>query len=391
MPGNPVMRKIVLTICAISLFVAGCKKEETVKVQQQPSESLNGNLERNTSAVPDLIPYNVKGISRVTGKTQPSGDSYINPNQTDVKYDVGGTDLGIMWDAGNGFTGLVFGDTFGRDWVYTTAGGANGSNWRSNVVGMSSDLNLDNGLTISAMRTDQNGAAKEVIPSPHNTSGNGSLTSIPTAAVRVDNTDYIHYMDIRQWGPPGIWTTNLSGVYYSSNNWETSTKSAVSFAANSNFAQAAYAKKDGYIYMIGTPAGRNGSAYLARFLQNNILLQTEYEYWNGTSGWVKNNEASATPIFDAPVAEISLVYNTHFNRWILTYLHGTRYALVMRSAENITGTWGPARTLVTGSAIPGLYGGYIHPLKNNSTDLYFLLSVWQPYNVFLVRSKLKME
>ena len=44
----------------------------------------------------------------------------------------------------------------------------------------------------------------------------------------------------------------------------------VSFPPYSNFAQVAYFKKDGYIYMIGTQPGRNSCAKLARFLETDI-------------------------------------------------------------------------------------------------------------------------
>ncbi len=51
--------------------------------------------------MPLLLAYNIRGIARVTGKTV-AGDNYPNPNQTDVNYNVGGTDLGIMWASGAG-------------------------------------------------------------------------------------------------------------------------------------------------------------------------------------------------------------------------------------------------------------------------------------------------
>ncbi|RCH56112.1 DUF4185 domain-containing protein [Mucilaginibacter hurinus] len=377
------MKKTFLVLSIFFMF--SCKKDDTLK----PRSVVTVNTPK-TAAIGDLQTYNTRGIARVTGKTLP-WDKYPNPNQTDVNYNVGGTDLGIMWDLGGKQTGIIFGDTFGSDWVYTDAGGASGTNWRSNVVAWSKDTNLDDGLSFEGMITDNSGSAIEVIPSPHNTSGNGSFTSIPTAAVRLGNVDYIHYMDIRQWGTAGNWTTNSSSLYMTADNGKTwSAAPGVRFSSTSNFAQAAYAKKDGYVYMIGTRSGRFGAAYLSRFLDANILQQSEYEYWNGTT-WVKNNEAAAVKIFDAPVGEISVVYNTHFNRWITTYLTDWPYGIVMRSAVNITGPWTKTRTVVSALTQPGLYGAYIHPQKNSGDELYFLMSVWQPYNVFLVKSKLRIQ
>ena len=44
-------------------------------------------------------------------------------------------------------------------------------------------------------------------------------------------------------------------------------------------------------------AGRVNKPHLARFLEENIENQTEYEFWNG-SGWIKGNETAATPLFN---------------------------------------------------------------------------------------------
>ena len=376
-----VMKKYCLPV--IILLVWGCKKDDYTPVVNKKSQVAVNEF----TADPELVVYNVKGIARVTGKTLP-WDSYHNPNETDVKYNVGGTDLGIMWDLGGGHTGIFFGDTFGRDWQYTAAGGGNGSNWRSNVAAYSADNNLDDGLSFKGMLTGPDGTAKQIIP----LSGAGTITTIPTAAIRIAGTDYVHYMAVKQWGEPGKWTTNFSALYRSADNGQTwSAAPGVQFGSNSSFAQAAFAKKDGYVYMMGTPSGRFGNAYLARFLYADVLNQAEYEYWVEGTGWVKNSEQQASKIIEAPVGELSLAYNTHFNRWIVTYLDVNKLNIVFRDAAEITGPWSKPKNLVTWAQAPGLYGAFIHPQKTNSEELYFLMSVWQPYNVFLVRARLRLQ
>lgn len=339
-----------------------------------------------------LVPYGLERIARVTGKSLPM-ENLPNPNATDQLYDVGGTDLGIMWEMGNGAVGLFFGDTFGKDFQPSPNGGPNGGNWRSNVLAFSSDSDLNDGLTFSGMAvmTANPLAAREIIHSPHITNGTGSHTAIPTAAIHADGADYVHYMDIRRWGNAGMWETNFSELYTSTDNgltWEACPQ--VRFTSFSNFAQAAYAKKDGYVYMIGTRAGRFGDAYLARFLEADILKKDQYEYWNSSSGWVKNNENAALSIFSGPVGEISLAYNTKHKRWIAAYLNEHRAEIVLREAEHITGPWGVEKQVVRGQDYPALYGAFIHPLKNDGDELYFLMSMWHPYNVFLMKSRLKL-
>ena len=331
-----------------------------------------------------LVPVNIKRIARVTGKTL-SGEHLPNPNRTDERYDVVGTDLGIAWTMGNGQVGMFFGDTYGKDWIPVKEGGPGvAGNWRSNVIGFSADKNLLDGLTFSKM------VNREVLPSPHIIDGSGSHTAIPTAAIHLNGTDYVHFMDVKKWGSPGNWSTNYSGLYRSEdqgNHWLKCPE--VNFEANSRFAQVAYAKKSGYVYMAGTISGRWGAIHLARFKEGHILKKHLYEYWNKTEGWVKNDEQSADPIIKAPAGELSLAYYSKYKRWIITYLNENTHQLVLRTAKNLTGAWTEEQTLATAEAYPGLYGAFIYPGYEHTNQLFFLMSMWHPYNVYLMHAELK--
>src|SRR5690606_33544369 len=131
-----------------------------------------------------LISYDLTRVARATGKSL-AGETFPNPNRTDERYDVGCTDLGIMWEMGNGDVGVFFGDTDGKTFVPSPNGGGNGQNWRSNVLAFSNDKNLADGMTFSGMltQTGNSSVAREVIPSAHITNGTGSFTTIPTAAI----------------------------------------------------------------------------------------------------------------------------------------------------------------------------------------------------------------
>lgn len=54
-------------------------------------------------------------------------------NQTDIKYQVIGTDLGTMWDSGQGQVMVAFGDTYGQGWG-GHGGGPRTADWRCNVL-----------------------------------------------------------------------------------------------------------------------------------------------------------------------------------------------------------------------------------------------------------------
>jgi len=332
----------------------------------------------------DIVPFNLERMARVTGKSI-SGESLPNPNRTDELYNIGGTDLGIAWKMGNGKVGYFFGDTYGADFKVVNEGGPGvAGDWRSNVLALSSDKNLADGLTFDHM------VAHQIVPSPHIIDGTGSHTTIPTAAIHAGRADYVHYMDVRKWGGIGSWTTNYSSLYKSTDNGQNWAKcDEVRFGALSNFAQVAYAKKDGFVYMMGTVPGRWGSAHLARFKETDILKQQEYEYWNNTKGWVKNDEKSADVVIDAPLGELSLAYNKKFKRWIITYLNEKKAEIILRDAENIAGPWSSEKTLVKATDYAGLYGAFMDPSSETTDELYFLMSMWKPYNVFLMKARLK--
>jgi hypothetical protein len=333
----------------------------------------------------EIVPYDVKRVSRLTGRSE-TEEQLPNPNQTHERYNVGGTDLGIAWDMGNGKTGFFFGDTYGQKFRPVKEGGPGvADEWRSNVLGISYDRDFNDGITFNQM------ISRQLIYSPHITNGTGSHTAIPTAVIHAAGKDYVHYMDVRKWLGPGRWITNYSALYQSVDGgikWNACKQ--VYFGAQSNFAQVGYAKKDGYVYMAGTISGRAGGVYLARFKETDILNQSAYQYWNSANGWGMNNEKDATPIIDGPAGELSIYYHKRFKRWIVTYLSEKANALVMRDAIDLTSAWSKEKVLVSAVEYPGLYGPFIIPSKPDENSLYFTMSMWWPYNVFVMKASLKL-
>ncbi|PST84161.1 carbohydrate-binding protein [Pedobacter yulinensis] len=326
-------------------------------------------------------------VARVTGRSMP-GEKLPNPNQTHQRYNLGGTDLGIAWQMGNGNVGIWFGDSYGRDFIPVPEGGPGKAGaWRSNVLAFSSDRNLANGLQFDSMYSQQgSAAAAEVIFSPHQTDGKGSHTAIPTAAIHAAGKEYVHYMDVRKWLGPGRWATNVSGLYVSDNagrSWQA--VKDFSFGNNSNFAQAGFAAAGGYVYIMGTPAGRWGRVRLARVKERHVEDQHRWEYRNKLGEWVRGREEEASDLFSSPAGELSLAWHPQARCWLLTYLNEQQGALVLRRADSITGPWSDEQVLASYKDFPGLYGAFIYP-HVEANGFYFLLSVWKPYNVFLMHA-----
>ena len=113
---------------------------------------------------------------------------------------------------------------------------------------------------------------------------------------------------------------------------------------------------------------------------------------------MQGNESSATPILQAPIGEASLMYHEGFKRWILMYIYDynhdanpvvNRHAIVYRDTKDLREGWSKIKVLTTSKEYPGLYSPYMHPAMNNGKQIYFTMSLWGPYNVFLMRADLK--
>ncbi len=409
---------------------------------------------------------------------------------------VGGTDLGIMWVGGtqNGTPVVyaLFGDTFDQRQRQT--------GWRNNVLFRTTDLNLSNGLSFDTAIVTPGGTgpgshpewnqwwgpsypnglkdktigAAQVILDPvvfQKNQGFSHLgkayTMIPTAGIAIGDpgagpeqvTQYATVMSIKQWGAAGHWTTNYSAIAKSTDGGKTWTvlKDTVRESnKDPNFQQNALVYgKDGdvdaddnrYIYVYGTPAGRQGSAYVARVPENQFEDLSAYQYYAGEQGgqskWVTGDPSAATAVigtagnrsilpqkgilgfFVRPVeavlnfilpglfkpggllnaggrhgnvSELSVQYNPYLDKYVAMYTDGSG-SVVMRVSDTPQGVWSDTVTVQEGRLLgsrAGMYAPMIHPLSGtgqldggaNEQYLYYNLSQWNDYNVRMMRTDL---
>ena len=382
-------------------------------------------------------------IGWVTGQRN-SGYPGLNWTQTNNTKWAGvyGTDVGVMWFNGdNGMTQLAFGDTF-------SAANMSGD-WRSNVLLLSSDTQLYNGLDLV-----NTGYAYQFIPAARNQVFfiGSEVTNIPSSAVYANGQNYVNYFSVKSWDTPGRWTTNYSAISMynpTSDKWElqpSTVRSAGWFrsstpyvAGSQNFQQAAYVLQPEskvapggtrYVYAFGTPSGRAGSAFLSRVPEGAITDLKQYEYWDGSS-WVADKPAVAAPIIgDSPnsaglfgfvldiannpnffggwfagltgaktggnVSEMSVQYNEYLDRYVVMYGNGAN-SVILRTADTPEGPWSDPITAATSFQYPGLYAPMIHPLSGTGeltdaagapdvSNLYWNMSLWGNYNVVLMKT-----
>lgn len=294
------------------------------------------------------------------------------------EWGVHGTDLGHTFWHGEDLY-MVFGDTFGE-------GGFGGSDWRSNTIArveLSEGDLQGRGVRVAGMVTRSDGAAKELLPSLKR--DGKEVTVIPTYGISVNGRMYLHYMSVTRWhGGTGRWDVRHSGFAYSDDDGRTwhSPEAAVR-PGNVGFEQVAMVEKDSHIYIFGIPEGRFGGARLARVEPERLLDLNAHEYWNG-EGWSPNLE-EARDVVPPAVGELSVAWNEAHQKWMMMYLNLEREAVVLRTAPELTGPWGREEVVFTSQEHPGLYAPYILPLQDLGEEIYFTMSLWGPYNVFLAR------
>ncbi|MDL9977746.1 DUF4185 domain-containing protein [Microbacterium sp. ASV49] len=334
-------------------------------------------------------PFLLRGVEHLQQIAQLTGPGAINDTE---KVAVAGTDLGSMTNLGDK-TFFFFGDTFGeRD---PKAIGGQGGNWRSNVSAYTTDTDPSDGITFDGWRpVDDVGLASPLVEGDHDANdGTGEVTKIPTYGFAVGDTLYISYMSVRHWGAAGEWDANRSALAKSTDEGRTWTKlKAPTWPGDSNFVQVATAHVDEggteYVYFWGIPAGRFGSVELMRVPATTSAVEDPraYSYFAGTDPggsprWGAK-PADAKVVVDGTIGELSVMWSTYLDRWLMTYSDGGNAYI----REGITpwGPWGDPIEMASSSEYPGLYSPYMNPryVTDGGRRIYFTMSLWGPYNVF---------
>jgi hypothetical protein len=317
---------------------------------------------------------------------------------------VSGADLGHLFDLDNRLY-IVFGDSYGPGSDFPPGRKDLGrepilNDWRSNTMASVSSAQefLQNGLRNASMIMDRDSHAKELIPGLHQPNdGRGEVTKIPTSGVAVGETMFLHYMSVKKWVDSGKWDLNYSSLAYSDNKGQDWNLVPFKWEKDGNFGQVAFVRGDqlpgplatSYIYMFGIPAGRFGGVKLARVpaTRESLLNPESYSYYReegASRGWVKGTEKEwmATELVPRPVGEFSVIYNRHFERWIMLYFDNQ--SIMLREAPNVTGLWSPPQQIYTGGAI---YAPFMHPslVENDGEFVYFTMSRWETYQVYLMK------
>ncbi len=309
---------VFLIIC--SLF-SGCAPQEL------PSQ--------NSSEIHTDAPAETAGKTPV--ETPPSGKiqsvNYIgfitgdgSASNTEKEWAVGGTDLGFpLYNSKTGEMHIFFGDTFDSPSMTGL--------WRSNVMAVTDDFDLSDGLALKGFLTqrgieyltDAHKMAYAIIEGKHN---GEEVTKIPTGAIEVNGALYMFYFSKYSWdfkvdsmnyggAVKSIdggdtwervydltWTNHARGNnsdFGKSKNTVGNSASDIEILINQNaagrngigsinvaehegyfFTQSFPVDgKDGYIYLFGEGGYRTHGIKLGRVLKENFESFASYEYFCG--------------------------------------------------------------------------------------------------------------
>lgn len=254
---------------------------------------------------------------------------------------------------------------------------------------------------------------------PTNPTLNPEVTLVPTGGVSIPRAgsargyrQVMCLMSVNHWGDNGGNSINYAGLAYSDDDGQTWTRTTWRWDNDATFASRItglwmWRHTDGYVYALSQGIYRVDAPVALRCLQDDVLTQSSWEYWDGTS-WIANTPTAAVPVwsvknaagaYDGSMGEPSLYYNPGNQCWVSVYLNEidfvNGYGIYMRSASRVEGPWSTPQKLHDAaywSPPQGVYGGFIHPWSavppQGASDLYFHVSLADPYSTYLMKTTL---
>ncbi|MEX0720751.1 MAG: DUF4185 domain-containing protein [Balneolaceae bacterium] len=405
---------LILALIATS----GCSNDPTSSEPDPPDSPDPPSGEIPSVVDPDItIDMRSEKISQLVGDYDNERDEPTQ-NQTFSRYQLRATDLGAPFQDGD-ITWIPFGDTWGA------AGG------ELDALAYTTDSNPEDGLDLDFI-DDENGIYRPIaiqsisqgafeVPMEglmvddemyiyHTTDHNPPVTMGRSVVATTDNPDDAQFTYLYDFSSRNF--INVSIVQVESSDWELLPE-----------------EENGKgLVILGSGSYRESDVYLAYQPQAEIRNRKSIQYFAGVDEndeplW-SSGEDDSVPLFEHPcVGELSVSYNEFIDRWILLYNCSNPRGITMRTAENPWGPWTKSQVIfdpwqdggycnyihvswvdqncdsVHDPGRQNEYGGEYGPYQfehfatgdDQSTTIYFTMSIWNPYTVVLMKAGLKKE
>lgn len=200
--------------------------------------------------------------------------------------------------------------------------------------------------------------------------------------------------------------------------------------SKSKFINVSIWSSGGWLYVFGSGAYRKSSVYLARIKAGKISERSQMQYFGGVNSKKKPQwsvrEQDATPLFQHDVVgEFSVAYCKPVRRYVMLYNSHSPRGIVMRSSATPWGPWSEGTVVFDPWRDKG-YGYFMHiqtGFKSDRSDtvndpgresewggeygpyilarfttgsakrcrLFYTMSTWNPYQVVVMQTDLKLE
>jgi hypothetical protein len=344
-------------------------------------------------------------ICQVTGEIDRStGRPTINA--TESRFRFWGTDLGASFEY-DGKMVFLFGDTH-------PAPGFERQRDRD-ILALSGDTDPEDCLTLDVLTDDDGGYRPLTIPGV-----GGGPFSVPTGGFSANGAMYVVATTD---GNPA--TPMSRSVLARSTDHGRTFQSAYDLSTD-RFITVATAQHDGAVLLWGSGAYRRSTVSFAMIPEGRADDRSAIRYFAGLDGsgeprWSENEQDSVPLIDQQCVGELSVAWNPDLAKWVMLYNCGqTQSRILLRTAERPWGPYSPPQVLFDAAAdngfcrfmnaagcealadshAPQVAGDPYAPyqiarfakgVKGEYSDIYFLMSTWNPYNVVLMKARLLVE
>lgn len=304
-------------------------------------------------------------------------------------------DLGVMFTHKKKLY-LLIGDTIGH------------GIFAPNAIAYTEDHNPEDGLDFTWM-TKNDGSPKEFFPIIHPDS------TVPAGAISVNGIIYVFMMDVTHWGDKTNPVTHARSILIKSEDDGRTFSSVWEGRVDSKFVNISpivsthpFDPDKKALFLVASGQYRNSPIYLAFTEIYKIEERNSYLYFSGFEEGMpqwSNNIVDAVPIIrGVKVGELSVQWNSYLNQWLLAYFdyhHSNN--MYFRKASHLWGPWSKPKLVFNGSKKydwykteqtrkgpvdwGGPYGGYLLP--ESGRIVYFTLSLWIPYSIFLMEADLQ--
>lgn len=273
----------------------------------------------------------------------------IRTSSSSVLGSIANTSFDVVTELGKA---VAWRGTNGKIWIALSDATVNGRHY-DNAIAYTDAEKLEEGVTVT--RFVKSGGTLTPICAARE----GEISIVPNAAFVVGDKTYMHYYAKTADLSDNEWRASAAGFLVSDDGGRTWTRSAESWSGEGCFVEASFARKEGYLYMSGSKAGRQPDTYWANMYVARAALTADFtdpgqwDYWTGTE-WVSGDESLCREpsccLTTGCAGESALVYNARFDRFQMIYRSGIHGGLVYRDADAVDGYWSGEKLLVSDDA-----------------------------------------